>query len=72
MCVSVWRCGDLVLCWAYGFMDNMGFVLKFYWLRVRVGTGRVWGKYIILLDIFGFEEMKSIDHPLCGWIGWIG
>ncbi len=35
-------------------------------------AGRVWGKYIILPDRFGFEEMKSIDHPLCGRIGWIG
>jgi hypothetical protein len=35
-------------------------------------TGRVWGKYFILPDRFGFEEMKSVDRPLCGRIGRIG
>ena len=38
------------------------------------GSGRVvfGGKYFILPDRFGFEEMKSVDRPLCGRIGRIG
>ena len=35
----------------------------------RGGLGSGLGKYFILPDRFGFEEMKSIDHPLCGRIG---
>ena len=35
-------------------------------------AGRVWGKYFILPDRFGFEEMKSVDCPLCGRIGRFG
>ncbi len=36
-----------------------------------MGSGwavRVWGKYFILPDSFRFEEMKSVDRPLCGRI----